>query len=181
MGKHSCEPQCRVYAGPCAKGCLLIPWEQGAAPLFATLMRPRSQGSCKWLLMPSSLGHSLLRPKKEGKSSFSQSFYFYFFGCAAHYVGISVSRLGIELCLLERKWRDLTPGPPGKSLTSLTAFKYLFIWLLWVLVVVRGLHCSVACGSLAPRPGTEPASPALQGGFLTTGPPGKSSPHSLEG
>lgn len=26
-----------------------------------------------------------------------------------------------------------------------------------------------------PRPGTEPASPALAGGFLTSGPPGKSS------
>ena len=31
------------------------------------------------------------------------------------------------------------------------------------------------CGSgiSAPGPGIEPASPALQGGFLTTGPPGK--------
>ena len=29
-----------------------------------------------------------------------------------------------------------------------------------------------------PRPGIEPMSPALAGGFLTTGPPGKSS-HSL--
>ena len=31
-----------------------------------------------------------------------------------------------------------------------------------------------ACGILVPRPGIEPASPALEGGFLTTGPPGKS-------
>ena len=29
-------------------------------------------------------------------------------------------------------------------------------------------------GQLVPRPGIEPASPALDGGFLTTGPPGKS-------
>ena len=28
-------------------------------------------------------------------------------------------------------------------------------------------------GMLAPQPGIEPASPALEGGFLTTGPPGK--------
>ena len=31
----------------------------------------------------------------------------------------------------------------------------------------------VACGILVPGPGFEPASPALGGGFLTTGPPGK--------
>ena len=32
----------------------------------------------------------------------------------------------------------------------------------------------MACGILVPRPGIEPASSALEGGFLTTGPPGKS-------
>ena len=31
-----------------------------------------------------------------------------------------------------------------------------------------------ACGILVPCPGIEPVSPALQGRFLTTGPPGKS-------
>ena len=35
--------------------------------------------------------------------------------------------------------------------------------------VTHGLSCPVACG-----PGIEPVSPALAGGFLTTGPPGKS-------
>ena len=34
--------------------------------------------------------------------------------------------------------------------------------------------CSVACGILFPRPGIEPTSPALQGGFWTIGPPRKS-------
>ena len=78
--------------------------------------------------------------------------------------------------------------------------KNVFIWLCWVLVgmqdlllrctyylvvarvpecmgaaaVAHTLHCPKACGILAPQPGTEPLSPALQGGFLTTGPPGKS-------
>ena len=61
------------------------------------------------------------------------------------------------------------------------------------LVAARGLHSScgvwalehvdsvvAACGILVPRPGIEPASPALEGGFLTTGPPGKSQgPHFL--
>ena len=38
----------------------------------------------------------------------------------------------------------------------------------------RGFSCSAACGILVPPPGIEPASPALEGRFLTTGPPGKS-------
>ena len=38
----------------------------------------------------------------------------------------------------------------------------------------RRLSCPGACGILVPRPGIEPAFPALEGGFLTTGPPGKS-------
>ena len=41
-------------------------------------------------------------------------------------------------------------------------------------VVAYGLSCLAACGILVPRPGIEPASPALEGGFLTAGPPGKS-------
>ena len=39
--------------------------------------------------------------------------------------------------------------------------------------VVLGLSCSAACGILVLRPGIEPTSPVLEGGFLTTGPPGK--------
>ena len=42
------------------------------------------------------------------------------------------------------------------------------------LVAVRGLSCPAACGILLPPPGIKPSSPALEGGFLTTGPPGKS-------
>ena len=36
------------------------------------------------------------------------------------------------------------------------------------------LSFSVACGILVPQPGIKPAFPALQGRFLTTGPPAKS-------
>ena len=36
-----------------------------------------------------------------------------------------------------------------------------------------GCHCSTACGILIPQAGIRPVSLALQGGFLTTGPPGK--------
>ena len=37
-----------------------------------------------------------------------------------------------------------------------------------------GLRCSEACGILVPRPRIEPESPALEGRFLITGPPGES-------
>ena len=40
--------------------------------------------------------------------------------------------------------------------------------------VVHGLSSSMACGILVPWWGNKPMSPALQGKFLTTGPPGKS-------
>ena len=39
-------------------------------------------------------------------------------------------------------------------------------------IVAHGPSCSAACGNL-PRPGLEPASPALAGRFSTTAPPGK--------
>ena len=45
---------------------------------------------------------------------------------------------------------------------------------VYSLVVVRGLSSSMACGILVHLPGIKPMSPALQGGFLTSGPPGKS-------
>ena len=41
-------------------------------------------------------------------------------------------------------------------------------------VVARGLSCTAACGISVPRPGVDTMSPALEGRFLTTGPPGKS-------
>ena len=41
-------------------------------------------------------------------------------------------------------------------------------------VGVHGLSCFMACGVLVPWPGIEPTSLMLQGGFLTTGPLGKS-------
>ena len=40
-------------------------------------------------------------------------------------------------------------------------------------VVVHGLSYPAACGILVPGLEIEPVSPALAGGFVTTGPPGK--------
>ena len=44
------------------------------------------------------------------------------------------------------------------------------VWVVWVF----GSRCSMGYGILVPRPGIKPASPASQGSFLITGPPGKS-------
>ena len=41
------------------------------------------------------------------------------------------------------------------------------------LSVARRLSCSATCGTRVPQPGVRPTFPALQGGFLTTGSPGK--------
>ena len=42
------------------------------------------------------------------------------------------------------------------------------------LCVVPQLGCSTACGILVSRPGIKAMCPALEGGFIITGPPGKS-------
>ena len=81
------------------------------------------------------------------------------------------------------------------TISFIYLFIHLFIWLHWVLVASHGswahrldlwcrhvgtvvaaswLSCSSACGILVPQLGIEPMFPALQGGFLTTGPSGKS-------
>ena len=42
------------------------------------------------------------------------------------------------------------------------------------LVADHGLRCPMVCGKLVPWPGIKSTSPSLKGGFLNTGPPGKS-------
>ena len=48
------------------------------------------------------------------------------------------------------------------------------------LVVAHRLSCPAACGILIPQPGIEPMSPALEGRFLTSGPPRKSPAKNFE-
>ena len=57
-------------------------------------------------------------------------------------------------------------------------FKFIFKILaeLGLCSTQASFSCLVICGILVPQPGIDPVSTALQGGFLTTGPPGKSSP-----
>ena len=57
---------------------------------------------------------------------------------------------------------------------------HLFIWRHWVLVEAHGLSCPTVCGILVSRLGIKPASSALKGGFLITGPPGKSQEESFK-
>ena len=46
--------------------------------------------------------------------------------------------------------------------------------VLGFFLTASGLHCYAACGISVTLQEIEPASPALEGRFLTTGPPGKS-------
>ena len=63
------------------------------------------------------------------------------------------------------------PGHMGSVVCSMRA---LSLRRASSVVVAHGLSCPAACGILVPRLGIEPTSPALEGGFFTTGPPGKS-------
>ena len=49
---------------------------------------------------------------------------------------------------------------------------FCFFSFLWVFITVQRLGCPLACGILVPWSWIEPVSPALEGGFLTTQPPG---------
>ena len=56
-------------------------------------------------------------------------------------------------------------------------FSLVVAWALWSwdegsAVVAQELSCPMADGILVPQPGLKPTSLALEGGFLTTGPPG---------
>ena len=99
-------------------------------------------------------------------------FLYYFFGCVGsqllcasfslHRAGFSlVVACGFSLFSLAR-----CPGSRARGLCSLRHTGSL--------IEACELSCPEACGILVPRPGVEPESPALEGGFFTPGPPGKS-------
>ena len=66
--------------------------------------------------------------------------------------------------------------PPLKLFFSIYLFIFIHLfWLLWVFVVVGRVSLVAASGMWnLSRPGPEPMSHALAGGFLAIGPPGKS-------
>ena len=72
----------------------------------------------------------------------------------------------------------------SRGYSSLRGEGFTLQWLLFLwstgsraqalVVAARGLSCCEAYGIFPDQGGMEAVSPALQGGFLTTGPPGKS-------
>ena len=68
-------------------------------------------------------------------------------------------------------WGARAPGRVGSVVCGTQA---LSLRRMSSIVVMHGLSCPASCGNLVPRPGIELASPALEGGFFTTGPPEKS-------
>ena len=101
-----------------------------------------------------------------------------------YYVAVSQTSKHTKL----KKRFNLQDFPQVTNLSS------ILLWSMWVVsclffdcigsslwhtsleVAAHRLNCPVACGILVFPPGIEPASSALEGGFLTAGPPGKS-PH----
>ena len=81
-------------------------------------------------------------------------------------------RLGISRECPGLKFVDLRIYAHPKSWEL--CFKFYLFRLPWAFIVTYGLRCPSALGLLVPQPGLELTSPALQGRFLTTGPPGRS-------
>ena len=77
----------------------------------------------------------------------------------------------------KRRWEKLG----GRIRTSFTlswedvgSFFFFFLFFSIYYLAASGLSFSAAGGILVCPPGIEPMSPVLQGGFLTSGPSGKS-------
>ena len=107
--------------------------------------------------------HSLNQSRCRGKDkrNYLRNFFF-IFGCAGssllYGLSLAVTSGGYSLVKVPRLLIVVA------SLVGLSGFSHCS----------SGLSCTVACGILVPRPGIEPVSPELAGGFSTTGPPGKS-------
>ena len=63
---------------------------------------------------------------------------------------------------------------PGRVVSVVCSTQALWLRRASSAIVACRLCCPAACGISVPWPGIEPVSPALEGGFFTTGPPGKS-------
>ena len=92
-----------------------------------------------------------------------------------------VWHLTVALCASVYLWWWIPPRADGNA-NGLSQWCHFVLFIYFILTAL-GLHCSVlrllsscptASGILIPQWGTEPVSPALEGGLLTTGPPGKS-------
>ena len=128
-----------------------------------------------WGILQTSIGSRNLYP------------YWYLYSCSINYL-----ERGIEISSYNCGFVYLSCISSVFVLCFFLIFIYLFIWLCWDLrrstwdpllwrlgfrVAAHGLTHPVACGILVLQPGIKPVSPALEGGFLTMGPPGKSLCH----
>ena len=117
---------------------------QGKLPTWGS---KETMAAC-WTPGPRNL-NTLAPGKRDQDASHKLIQTFFFFPIFIYF--ISLARSGLPCCTRDLSFRFTDP-----------------------LVVAHGLSSSSACGILVPRPGIEPMSSALQGGFLTTGPPEKS-------
>ena len=88
----------------------------------------------------------------------------------------------VHFLLLDHCGMSSNLFPLALSFPSLKKKKLFWLHRVFIaactgsVIVAPGLSCNATCGILVPQPGTEPRSPALEGGFLATGPQGKSQP-----
>ena len=93
-------------------------------------------------------------------------------GSSLHHAGSFLAAHRLSSCSL---WCPVVVCGLGSSAVAAYGLFSCGVWAPEHLVVAAcGLNCYTACEILVPRPGIESKSPALQGGILTTGPPGKS-------
>ena len=82
--------------------------------------------------------------------------------------------LGLPLLICQMKVIAVYPFPAH----CILFFKYLFIWLCWVLVVAHGILFAAsliaACGIYFPDQGLNPSLLQWEHGILATGPPRRS-------
>ena len=97
----------------------------------------------------------------------------------------SRSRMEEEELIVNQGMWNPTPDLRRRGFFPFCLFVWFFVVVLatlgfccssWasLVVVLEGLFCPMACGILVSQSGIKPAPPALEGRFLTTGPPGKS-------
>ena len=85
------------------------------------------------------------------------------------------------MSIAKKKKKPFSPAASGlgSALRTSTAATGVSLIVAWApeagsICVVHGLSCPTAHGILIPRPEVKPTPPALEGGFLTTGPSVKS-------
>ena len=98
---------------------------------------------------------------------------------------MAIMRHGTEAvqCHGYRSRVALSGFQPRTAETSFVSLNKLLKKQNYLFLAVFGISCSTQCprarGFLVPRPGIKHVFPALEGGFLITGPPGQSLDESL--